>query len=105
MKKIIYSFVLVSLLISTNGCTLFRNPFKSWAKVETKVETTQKQIGTNQDLLTQEARNYIYGEKFVEEEVVSDEYAKKILKITDDHMRRHPKRRMTDDELDKLLSL
>jgi cell division septum initiation protein DivIVA len=62
IKKIIILILLTSIFASSTGCALFRNPFKSWTKAETKVETTQKQIETNQDSLTQEARNYIYGE-------------------------------------------
>jgi hypothetical protein len=41
----------------------------------------------------------IYGENEVEREV-NEEYAKKITAIINDHMKKHPNRRMTMKELD-----
>ena len=41
------------------------------------------------------------GEEFVEPEV-SDEYAKKILKISEEHHKKYGNRRMTEKEMDAL---
>ena len=46
----------------------------------------------------------LYGDEYVEKEA-TDEYVKKILKITEDHFRNHPNRRMTNKELDELCGL
>ena len=44
----------------------------------------------------------LYGDDLVEKEA-SEEYVKKILKISEEHHKKHPNRTMTMDELDKLL--
>ncbi|MDP2666634.1 MAG: DUF2683 family protein [Candidatus Diapherotrites archaeon] len=46
----------------------------------------------------------MFGDEFVEQEA-SEAYAKKILKITEEHYRKHPNRRMSDKELDELCGL
>ena len=43
----------------------------------------------------------IYGEEIIEKEA-SDDYAKKILEITNRHLERHKNRKMSFKELDKL---
>ena len=46
----------------------------------------------------------LYGEEYVEKQV-SEEYVKKLLKIEEEHFKKHPHRRMTDKELDKLCGM
>ena len=43
----------------------------------------------------------MYGDEIVEKEA-KDEYVKKIIEVCDEHMEKHPKRRMSLEELDKL---
>ena len=46
----------------------------------------------------------MYGEDFVEKEV-KEEFITKVLDIVNEHHRKHPNRRMTLKELDKLTGL
>ena len=46
----------------------------------------------------------IYGDEFVEKEV-SEKFMKKIIQIEKQHMNKHPKRRMTEKELDKMFEV
>lgn len=46
----------------------------------------------------------LFGEEYVEKQV-SEEYVKKILKIEEEHFKKHPNRRMSDKELDKLCGM
>ena len=43
----------------------------------------------------------LYGEEYVGQEV-REEYVKKLLRIEENHFKRHPNRRMGDKELDTL---
>ena len=43
----------------------------------------------------------MYGDDLVEKEA-NEEYVKRIIKICDEHRKKHPKRRMSLKELDKL---
>lgn len=43
----------------------------------------------------------MYGDEFVDKKV-SEKYLQKIMRIEEEEKRKHPNRRMTDKELDKL---
>lgn len=43
----------------------------------------------------------LYGEDVIEKEA-SDEYVLKVVNLVNEHMKKHPNRRMTIEELDKL---
>ena len=64
MRKNFFPILLMVILVATApGCALFKNPFKSWTKAETKVETTQKAVATNQEEIVKQGKNYVYATK------------------------------------------